>query len=428
MASDVRPKLVVAYCRQSIPPFVIAEAAQGLCDLIWVLDFTDPLLAWALPLVKRLGTAVDAAGRCNAEIAVEVARQHPDGVITFSSEPIPLAEAIARESHLRFHSPYAAELLTNKHSQRVALAQAGVRGPRFWPVPEGAAHSERARLAAELSYPVVLKPQLGSGSRSTYRVEDAASLLLLLGDAQAAGEDMLIEELLTEAHSRARQRFGDVLMVDSVAAHGRVNHFAVAGHFVPAEPFRGTGSFIPAQLSADETAEVLAATDAALKVIGIEDGFTNTDLILTPEGPCVLEVNGRIGGQIPTLLQLLGAPSLLREAMKFALRESDGDVAAPEGDRVSFCAMYQPPTAARRLLQLDGLDVVARLPGVTHVVPYRRVGDGIDWRRGTISRLLTVYGVVDDHDQLHELYEMIQQKVIARYEMSEPPTPAAPGS
>jgi hypothetical protein len=419
VATAVRPKLVVAYHSSSNPPFEIAEAARNLFDLTWVFDFTDPLLSPLLPLIRRLGTVVDTAGLSHAEVAARVALDHPDGVIAFSSEPIPLAAAIAEECNLRFHSRRTADLLTNKYRQRLALARARVPGPGFWPVPADSEPTVRSHLAAGLSYPVVLKPQAGSGSRSTYRVADAEALLRLLGEAQCRAEDMLVEEVLAEAHPRDAQRFGDVLMVDSLVSQGRIVHFVVAGHFIPAPPFRGTGSYIPSHLDDGETRAVLEATEAAVKALGVDSGFTNTDLILTPDGPRVLEVNGRIGGQIPTLLQLFGAPPLLLEAMRFAVRESDGDVVPLQSEHVAFCAMYQPPMEAQRLVELSGLDAVALLPGVTQVIPARRVGDAVDWRWGTMSRLLTVYGVAKDHDHLYELYRQIQRSIVTRYEMAE---------
>jgi biotin carboxylase len=356
----------------------------------------------------------------SAQCLGTVALDHPDGVIAFLSEPIPLAAAIAEECNLRFHSRRTADLLTNKYRRRLALARARVPGPEFWPVPADTDPTARSHLAADLSYPVVLKPQAGSGSRSTYRVADAETLLRLLGEAQRRAEDMLVEDVLAEAHPRGAQRFGDVLMVDSLVSEGRIVHFVVAGHFIPAPPFRGTGSYIPSDLGDAETKAVLEATEAAAKALGIDNGFVNTDLILTPDGPRVLEVNGRIGGQIPTLLQLLGTSPLLPEAMRFAVCESDGDVVPLRSEHVAFCAMYQPPMEAQRLVELSGLDAVALLPGVTQVIPARRVGDAVDWRRGTISRLLTVYGVANDHDHLYELYRQIQRSVVTRYEMAEP--------
>jgi hypothetical protein len=419
VATAERPKLVVVYHPHSISPFEIAEAARDVCDLIWVLDRSDPWLKPLVALIRRLGTTIDTAGLTDGEVAVRVAKKHPEGVISFL-EQLPLAAAIAEVCDLRFHSPSTADLLTNKNSQRLALAEAGVPGPGFWSVGHDTDVSVTADLVSQLQYPVVLKPQDGSGSQNTCQVDDADTLRLLLDEARGRDEDMLVEEVLAEARPRGAQRFAEVLMVDSFVTGGCITHYVVAGHFIPAPPFRGTGSFIPSDLDEGDTKAVLEATEAAIVALGVEEGFTNTDVILTPDGPRVLEVNGRIGGQVPTLLQMAGAPALLPEAMRVALRRSDGDIVPVQTDQVPFCAMYQSPMEARCLLELDGLDVVAELPGITQVVADRRAGDSIDWRQGTLSRLFTAYGVADDHDHLYHLYQQIQTSVVARYEMAAP--------
>ena len=336
VASVNRPRLVIVLHPFSIPPMEIAEAARDFCDLLWVFDFTDPQLSPLLPLIRRLGAVVDTAGLRDAEVATHVAMHHPDGVMTFS-ELIPLAAAIAEQSNLRFHSLHTAQLLTNKYRQRIALAHAGVPGPGFWPVPTDMDFRERSALADVLSYPVVVKPQAGSGSQNAHRVGDPATLLRLLDEARGRAEDVLIEEELAEAHAREFQRFGEVLMVDSLALDGRITHYALTGHFIPAQPFRGTGSFIPIHLNDAQRNAVFEATEAALKALGVAAGLTNTDLILTPDGPRVLEVNGRIGGQVPTLLTLAGASPLLPQVMRFAVRESM-EISSPlQTEHVAFC-------------------------------------------------------------------------------------------
>jgi len=83
VATAERPKLVVVYHPHSISPFEIAEAARDLCELIWVLDRTDPQLEPLAALIRRLGTTVDTAGLSDSEVAARVAPMHPDGVITF---------------------------------------------------------------------------------------------------------------------------------------------------------------------------------------------------------------------------------------------------------------------------------------------------------------------------------------------------------
>jgi biotin carboxylase len=414
------PKLAVFYEPHSASIFDVSEAARDLCRLIWVIGWDpEPTAHRAL---SRFGEVVDVAGMGDTQIVERVVAAQPDGVIVFNDAPVRLAASVADALGLRFHSAATAVLLTDKFAQRTALAAADVPGPGFWPVYAETAPAATEAIVAALTYPVVFKPQEGMGSRDTYLVTEADMLWRLLREAQSDAEDMLIEEVITEIHPRESQEFADVLMVDSVVSEGRIQHIVVAGHFVPAPPFRGTGSFVPSHLSEAETKAVFAAAEAAIRALGIQNGFLNTDLMHTPDGFCVLEVNGRIGGQIPTLLQLAGAPPLLPEAMRFALRLSDGDVTLLPAGPVAFCAMYQPPVGAERLVQLAGLDAVAALPGVTNVVANLQAGDALDWQRGTMSRIFTVYGVADDHDHLARLYRQILGAVVVRYEPADAST------
>jgi len=415
-AAAHRPRLVIVYDRHSLTPLELAEAARPICDLIWVLDLADPLLGPLQPLIRRLGTVVDTTGLREADILERVGLTPPDGVITFAERQLPLAAAIAAAFGLRFHSPATALLMSNKHDQRAALADAGVPGPAFWPLAGDADMAARERLADALRYPVVLKPQRGNASRNTSLVHDRAELLRMVEDPDGGPVDMLVEELLVEAHPREQQRFGDTFMVDSVVEDGRASHYALTRHFIPAPPFRGAGTFIPSDLEEPGAAQLIAATAAALAALGVDNGFTNTDLILTPDGPRVLEVNGRIGGEIHTLIELAGGSPLLREAMRFALGAPASEVAQLPLDGVGFAINYHAPATARRLLALDGLDAVAALAGVTRVVSHRQVGDTLDWREGTMSRIFTAYGVTSDHDQLSELHAQIYRSVAAGYD------------
>jgi hypothetical protein len=411
------PRLAVFYKEDAASLLDVFQSARGVCRLLWIVGWApDSVPTRAL---ARFGEVVDVTGLDESEAVERICAASPDGVFVFDDSPLRLAAAVAEVAGLRFHSRQTAQLLTDKMAQRTALSRAGVPGPQFWSVPASMEPADVHRLVSSLEFPVVLKPQSGSGSRNTFQVDDPESLRRSLGEARERDEDMLIEEVLRERHDRSAQRFSDLLMVDSLVTAGSVEHLVVTGHFIPAPPFRGTGSFVPGHFGDAENAAILEATEAAIKALGITDSYTNTDLMLTPEGPRVLEVNGRIGGQIATLLELAGRSPLIPEAMRFALRDESEDGDHLPLSRVAFCAMYQAPMEATRLVEMIGLDVVGDLPGVTAITPNREEGDVIDWRIGTMSRLFTVHGVADDHDQLYHVYEQIQQSAIVRYETDE---------
>ena len=129
--------------------------------------------------------------------------------------------------------------------------------------------------------------------------------------------------------------------------------------------------------------------EAAVRALGITDGFANVDLKLTPEGPRVVEVNGRLGGNVDALIELAGGPPILPLVFRLAL----GEDMAPNprswpcrrgaaGAAVGYFAWIQTPMSATRLVGVEGLDDVAALPHVTSVVRNQRQGDALDWAVG----------------------------------------------
>jgi biotin carboxylase len=197
---------------------------------------------------------------------------------------------------------------------------------------------------------------------------------------------------------------------------GEIRHVALNGRFPLAEPFRETGTFIPAELSQGQQTAVLEVATAALGAIGVKTGAFHTEIKLTPDGPRVIEVNGRLGGGVPEMLfQASGVP-IFELSMRVALGETvvvDGPVPCA---RVGWRFLFQPPTAARRVVSIEGLDRLAALSGVNEVFVNRSPGDPIDWREGTRHYIYSVHGVAADYDELLEIGRFIHEEVSIAYE------------
>ena len=275
-----------------------------------------------------------------------------------------------------------------------------------------------------MTFPAVLKPLTGTASAGVQSVADAADLGRLLARGESASGGLLLEERLEDARDRSAFATGsvadlsDCVAVESVVAGGEICHLAVAGRFALEEPFRGTGSFVPSNLDRAALQRVLDVTEDAAHALGMTRGWMNTDVKLTPVGPRVLEVNGRVGGNVPEMFELLDGPHLLSMAMLLALGVDPAVPGMFEFDRVAFYFSAQAPMAARRLVALEGLDRVAALPGVRHVVRRHNPGDELDWREGSAGYLFAVFGTAEDHERLWSLRHAVDDLVSAVYEYS----------
>ena len=151
---------------------------------------------------------------------------------------------------------------------------------------------------------------------------------------------------------------------------------------------------------------VLSGGGRAARALGITDGLANVDVKLTPEGPRIVEVNGRLGGNVHLLMELAGGPSILPLVFRIALGQDMEAEPAVERiiggtwPRIGYFAWIQAPMSATRLSGVTGYDEVAALPFVTSVVRNQREGDALDWAAGAGSNVGEVFGSVDSYEDL----------------------------
>jgi biotin carboxylase len=419
MTVDRRQRLLaVPHGLLSVPTLRIVEAASGLCELLWLVDESVPGNAVTSRLLRKVGTVVNLAG-LSPEETVSVLRAHvPDGVVAYRDADILLVSLIATELGLDYHTPEVARRLLDKLLQREALCNSGLPSPLCWKVPADGDPAAVEALAAKVEFPAVLKPRRSSGGRYTMLVADAGDLVrqVALLPPQAGGETgMFVEQYLPSLATGPSERFGSYVSVESLVAGGEISHVAVTGRFPPAEPFRETGLFIPADLAQAQLAAVLEVATAALRALGVRTGDCHTEIKLTPDGPRVLEVNGRLGGGVPEMLFQASGVSLVQLSMRVALGEPVVRSPIPCA-RVGWCLMFQAPTSARRVVSISGLERLAELPGVNEVFVNRSPGDPVNWRDGTRQYIYSVFGVSADYDELLEVNSFLHEQVSVAYE------------
>lgn len=159
--------------------------------------------------------------------------------------------------------------------------------------------------------------------------------------------DLLVEYLFADLWRRDQSAYADFVSVESVVTQGTISHLAITGRSTLQEPFIETGSFIPSNLAPDVAAAAMDVAGYAIAALGVRSGVMHTEAKVTPDGPHIVEVNGRAGGSVPELLNLAsdGAHSILRIACRAAaLGESLAFDATLPCERVG----YSPRAAAGR--------------------------------------------------------------------------------
>lgn len=424
MNADRVERLIVSYDATTPSVFSLRDAARGLCDLVWMIDRSDPAMANPSRLLSRVGTVVDVAGLTPLECAEAVRPVGPTGIVAFNDRTIGPSSVIAGALDLDFHSPEVSLRLTDKLYQRRAMAAAGVPVPDFCELPFGLPHDEALLQAESVHLPAVLKPRSGDGSRNVHHVHTGEQLVALLtADAPPAqaGDGWLLESYL-EGPDRPVSRFADVVSVESFMLDGALHHLAVNGRFPFDEPFRETGSVLPSDLSPVDTRAAQEVAAAAVAALGIRYGCQHTEVKFTPHGPVVIEVNGRVGGAVPELMALAGGEiDLYRVTMELALGLEPSIRLPVRFPRVGFRRLATPPVSACRVVAMEGQEHLKDVPGVEDISISRLPGDTVDWRLGLVELIFSVYGSAADYDEVEERRALIDQTVTITYAFDDIP-------
>ncbi|MDT7734308.1 MAG: hypothetical protein QOE12_1482, partial [Mycobacterium sp.] len=350
-----RPLVAVAYGPRCVPVMQLAEAAAGVCDLIWLIDTSVPGMAEMTDLLNRFGAVVDLDG-VNVEQAVKVVGDwEPDGLTTYLDAGMVELACVAEELGLPFHSPATAAALTDKARQRQALADAGLDMPPCRLIHPDHSKAGLSAVEAEVGWPAVLKPRSAQGSRCTFLVRDGAEFRRLLDTLGPDRPEMLLEGYLPDDPARAGDPYGGYVSVESVVADGAVSHLALTGRFPPAENFRETGFFIPAALDADSRSAVLDLATRAIAALGVRTGCLHTEVKFTADGPRIIEVNGRLGGGVPEMLERAAGVSLLDLTLRVALGESVSVDSPVATNRIGYRFFLQPPTVSATVTAVEGI-------------------------------------------------------------------------
>lgn len=403
-----RKVLIVPFDRGAATAWEIVAATSPYADVVFVCPTDSPNRARLLPILRECAPTV--AAHDPAQALATLADRAVGGVVTFSDRTLGWGAVLSKALGCAFHTPEVAAVLTDKLRQRDRLRAGGVTVPNLV-TPERA--SGVADAAAAVGFPCVIKPRRSFESRHTYRAANEASARKAAREAAAVWESVggfVVEEMLRGDLRIAGPHWGHYVSVESLVVDGQVHHLAVVGKLPFVEPFREAGHFFPSTLSPGTLAEVHQAATDAVAALGIRHGACQTEIMLTADGPRIIEVNGRLGGFISKTIELATGVSLLQLTVATALGDYSGLERLPnllaDARGVGFAVFVFPSPdwpAAGRLGKVRGLDTVRRLPGVSSAVVAARRGDPVDTAMGTGSSIVHVYGAVPEHSNLAHL-------------------------
>lgn len=185
----------------------------------------------------------------------------------------------------------------DKAQMKSVMSAAGVPCARYRLADSAAAVAD---FAMDVGFPLVVKPPAGSGSRSTFRLDDSSDLRAWLDTAPPSPTRLtLLEEFLT----------GDEGSYDSVMVDGQIVWDSVSRYLpTPLEVLRNPWIqwmvLLPRDIGGPEYSAIRAIAPVALHALGLHTGLTHLEWFQRPDGTvAVSEVAVRPpGAQLTAML------------------------------------------------------------------------------------------------------------------------------
>lgn len=277
------------------------------------------------------------------------------GIVCFVCEYLPLTARLARGLGLPYHSEEAIRTSRSKGSTAAAWKGAKVPTP---------ASREVARLEDLLDFaarhpgPWILKPVDRSGSEWVLRVDRAgdlaeADLRLTRGLTEPGAPPDQRVPYLVQTQARGREFGADLFLED-----GALRILRLTEKYLLDEPGLAglVGAYYPARLAAPELARLESVFLQAALALEMARGIAMVDVILTEEGPCLLEMALRPGGDcLPDLCRRALGYDPVAAACRVALGRDPGPAATSAPEPLAALHLLADRSGTIRRLDFDRL-------------------------------------------------------------------------
>lgn len=262
------------------------EKAKEMGLEVIVVDMNPDAIGFKIPgIVKEVISTIDTPA------ILEAAKKHCiNGIMTLASDmPMQSVAVVCREMGLVGISEETALKATNKAYMRDALKEAGVPIPLYFRVKGKDEFKKAIKQVRTAGFKCIVKPADNSGSRGVdllNKESDIDKAYDYTVQFSRTGE-IVVEEFME----------GSEVSVETLAIDGDVHVIQITDKMTTGAPyFVEMGHSQPSILDSEIKEKIEEIAVAANKAIGIDNGPSHTEIIVTKDGPKIVELGARLGG------------------------------------------------------------------------------------------------------------------------------------
>lgn len=288
----------------------------------------------------------------------------PEGIMTLATDmPMRSIAAVTRELHLPGISMKSAVKATDKGEMIQAFKEHGVDVPWFFIAKN---EDELEAVSEKITFPCIVKPVDNAGSRGVILVNESPELkdAYKYSKEHSRNGAVIIEEYMT----------GKEVSVEAMAINGEIHILAITDKITTGPPhFVEMGHSQPSQLPETVQQKVKTLTVKAMQALGINNGPAHVEIMVTPNGPKMIELGARMGGDNITthLVPLSTGIDMVKATIELAVGETpDLTPKFKKGSAIRY--MEVRPGIIQKI---TGMEEAEKIAGVKEIVFTKGVGE-----------------------------------------------------
>ena len=356
--------------------------------------------AVGVPLADRYYnvSTIDEKGICEAAKDFGA-----DGIMTLATDmPMRALAYACHELGLPAISYETAVRATDKGEMIKAFEAAGVEHPWFFIAKNG---EEFEAALPSLTYPCIMKPTDSSGSRGVVLAHDREELVREYGYtlASSRGGAVILEEYMR----------GPEFSVEVMVTGGEPHVLQVTDKLTTGAPhFVEMGHSQPSGQTQENLDKIRDLACRAVKAVGIDRGPAHVEIILTEDGPKMVELGARMGGDCITthLVPLSTGIDMIRATIDMACGK-EPDI-TPKWSKGAAIRYFR--TESGVLASVEGTEEALAIPGVKEISFVKKPGEHVGEIGSSGDRIGFVIAQADTAAEAVKICERAMQTVMIR--------------
>ncbi len=319
-----------------------------------------------------------------------------DGVVPASEPSIIFAAEMAQSSGLLGHSPNFHPSYRDKLLMRQTAYAAGIQQPFFAGVTN---ERELSMFSAEYPCPLVIKAPQSAGTQDVFlcstpeELREKLKFILSSRDIFGHQSKYAIVETLIDGPEYAVNLFGDGHRVQAtdVWSYRKVDNGVC---------WRSYRDIVLQSQDDPAIAEVCAFMENVCEHFDLLRGPVHGEVILSPEGPCLVEFGARLAGSSMADLMPVVSDFDPRVATIQAFTQSEAPMAVHVKRQGCAASVYGDADRKGTVKSIVGLQEIQKLPSYHSHKLTINPGDSISPSEGLVDLPLNVLLVTDSNEQL----------------------------